>query len=109
MRTIIHAYYYDISKKKDMQEYTELTEKLKTLGLKLFDGISLNKNVITYHKNIIAPLDGTEIELETKFLFNNQWNTAPTVTSESGLRVFDWSEDIVPNRRLKIGMWLEQT
>jgi hypothetical protein len=49
------------------------------------------------------------VELETDFLFDNQWNTSPTATSENGLRVFDWSEAIYPNKRIKEGMWLDQT
>ena len=49
------------------------------------------------------------IELETKFLFDDQWNTAPNVCSASGLRVFDWAENIFPNAHVKSGHWLEIT
>jgi hypothetical protein len=57
----------------------------------------------------IKPLDGCEVTLETKFLFTNQWNTAPTETSDKGLRVFDWAEAIYPNKRIKEGQYLEVT
>jgi hypothetical protein len=42
----------------------------------------------------------TEIELETDWLFNNQWNT------KCGKRVYDWCEETVPNRSMKRGYYL---
>lgn len=112
MKTIIHFYSFDVSKPEDKEQYAALSDKLKAQGLTLFDSISPG-HWDFYHKQI-KPLNGQEIELETKHLFNNQWNTAPTTTSESGLRVFDWAEDILVsngkmNKKIKIGMWLEQT
>jgi hypothetical protein len=44
--------------------------------------------------------------LETKFLFNNQWNTAPVSTSDTGLRVFDWHEQYIPESKKVSGYWL---
>jgi hypothetical protein len=107
MKTVIHYYNYNTRDEKDAKAYAELCEKLTGQGLHLFDSISREHS--HFYRNLIAPLNGQEIELETEHLFNNQWNSAPTKTSEKGLRVFDWSEAIHENRSLKQGMWLEQT
>jgi len=80
---------------------------LINLGLKKFDSIAESHS--RFYNDLIKPLNGQEIELETEFLFINQWNTAKTQTSEKGLRVFDWSEPIYPNKDIKEGMYLLQT
>lgn len=106
MKTVLHYYRFDVSNEIEKQEYKKLSAKLKSEGLTLFDSISPNHS--EYYKKLIAPLDGKAIELETEYLFNNQWNTAPTETSDKGLRVFDWSEAIYPNKKIKEGMYLDQ-
>jgi hypothetical protein len=62
----------------------------------------------------VADIEGREIELEEKQLFNNQWNTAPVAAkTEQGLRVFDWAKDYpLPNgcpSHIARGHYLEQT
>ncbi len=49
-------------------------------------------------------LDGQTVELETKHLFDNQWNT-------ESLRVFDWTLEALPayQKHIRRGHWLEQT
>lgn len=87
-------------------EYRALSEKLEGLGPEKFAAIGPND--ADHFARKIKPLDGQVVYLETKHLFSNQWNTAPTPTSESGLRVFDWSEPInIHNRKLAYGYWLE--
>lgn len=63
-------------------------------------------------------LDGRTVTLETKHLFNNQWNTGPIKgVTEKGLRVFDWFIQAdhgshIPNSAphgIKRGHYLEQT
>jgi len=107
MKTTLHYYRFDISNESEAKEYKNLCVELKSKGLKVFDSIAEEHS--TFYKELIKPLDNTVIELETEHLFNNQWNTAPTITSEKGIRVFDWSEPIYPNKKIKEGMYLDQT
>jgi hypothetical protein len=107
MKTILHYYWYEISDPEENKEYIKLCEKLKAVRSLKFSALGVASS--DHYKKHIKPLDGQEITLETKHLFNNQWNTAPTETSENGLRVFDWEEPIYPNSHIKEGHWLEQT
>lgn len=105
--TVLHYYRFDLSDVKQKEKYIEHCNRLRGLGLTMFDSISPNHS--SFYSQLIKPLDNTTVQLETKFLFDNQWNTAPTKTSDKGLRVFDWAEAIYPNRSIKEGMWLEPT
>lgn len=108
IETVLHYYYFNTAIPEQKHQYEILTRELKAKGLKLFDSISSNSS--DYYNNSIRPLDGKIIQLETNFLFNNQWNTAETETSKTGLRVFDWAEGIyINNRKIKEGQYLEQT
>lgn len=110
MKTIIHTYKFDCSKPEDRVAYQALTEERRASGVKLFDFLALSRDRGNA-KDFSAPeLDGVMIELEADFINENQWNTGPVEGfSESGLRVFDWSESIYPNADIKEGHWLEQT
>ena len=101
MKTIIHYYEFDTEDGKQALEYNNLVNKLKAMGLKCLATMGVNR--FEFYSKEIKPLDGQKIELETKHVFDNQWDTT------NGLRVFDWSEPILDNRYYKIGMWLEQT
>jgi len=101
MKTTLHYYRFDMSKPGENEKYRLLCENLKKQGLRCFDSISLDHN--EFYKNKIKPLDNQFIELDTSYLFNNQWNT------DGNLRVFDWSEAIYRNRNIKEGMYLDQT
>lgn len=107
MKTIMHYYRFNLDKEDEKKEYKALCKKLIGMGLKLFDSVSFNHS--KWYKEAIKPLDGQEIELETDYLFDNQWNTASCTTSDDGLRVFDWAEAIYSNRDVREGQWLEQT
>jgi len=107
IKTFLHYYRFDISQADQKVKYLELCQQLEGKGLIKFDSISSSHS--KFYTESIAPLDGQLIELETDYLFNNQWNTAKTETSEKGLRVFDWAEPIYPNRSIKEGMYIEQT
>lgn len=108
MKTVLHYYYYDISDPEQKKQYDTLSAQLKAQGLKLFDSFSPNGS--SFYDTMIKPLNGETIELETDFLFDNQWNSGPTKTNEKGLRVFDWAETIFfHNRNIKIGMYLDIT
>ena len=108
IKTTLHYYKFnDIKDPAQAEEYRALCDKLKGLGLKKFATISPDHGA--WLRDKIKPLDGQTVTLELKHVFNNQWNTGPTPASESGLRVFDWSEPIFPNERFRTGQWLEQT
>lgn len=107
MKTTLHYYRYDVSKDTQRGEYDQLCKTLREMGLNKFAGIGLDDS--KHYRQHIKGLDDRTLELETECIFNNQWNTARTPTSESGLRVFDWDECIFDNRSIKQGYWLEQT
>lgn len=107
IKTVLHYYYFDISNPEQAEQYKTLCQSLKAQGLKVFDSIAQNHS--EFYEKQIQPLNGQSVLLETEHLFNNQWNTAPTEGSKTGLRVFDWSEPIYPNKRIKEGMYLDQT
>lgn len=107
INTVLHYYRFDISQPEQAEQYKALCEQLKAQGLKVFDSISPDHS--KFYKEKIQPLNGQIVKLETEHLFNNQWNTTATETSEIGLRVFDWSEPIYPDRKIKEGMYLDQT
>ena len=107
LKTKIHYYRFRLWEEDERVQYEALCQPLKDKGLKCFASIAANHS--SFYREKIKPLDGQEITLELKHVFNNQWNTGPTETSESGLRVFDWAEPIYENKQVKEGMWLEQT
>lgn len=107
MKTRLHYYHFDVSNEKDAKAYNKLCKELKGMGLKKFASIA--RDNYEFYRDHIKSLDKQEIELETAYLFHNQWNTTPTNTSKQGLRVFDWSEPIYRDEMIKEGMWLEQT
>lgn len=104
LQTKIHAYHYDLDIPAEKQAYDALCERMQAQGVKCFE--SWGGKTPHYRPE----LDGLTIELETKFLFGDQWNTAPIAgVSELGLRVFDWAQDYIDDKRIKQGHWLEQT
>ena len=107
IKTVLHYYYFDISQPDQAEQYKTLCQSLEAQGLKVFGSIAQNHS--EFYKKQIRPLNGQPVLLETEHLFNNQWNTAPTEGSKTGLRVFDWSEPIYPNNKIKEGMYLDQT
>lgn len=108
IQTILHYYEFDTNDKWSGAAYTAMCEALNDLGIKA-DRVLEIQAAQFFQKEKIKPLNRTAVLLETKCLFSNQWNTAPTVTSEIGLRLHDWSELIYQNQSMKIGYWLEQT
>lgn len=107
IKTVLHYYRFCLDKPEQKEKYFELVAKLESKGLEKFDSISPKH--FEWYRDTIAPIDGQVIELETKFLFQNQWNTAAVKNYEGGLRVFDWAEAIYPNKDVREGQWLEQT
>lgn len=111
IKTTLNAYHFDVSKEEEAQAYKELCESLRAKGLKVFSTIqNPSSKEFRNFRDIVNSLDGGYVELETKHIFNNQWNSAPIPgQSENGLRLMDWAESIFPNKDIKEGYYLEQT
>jgi len=107
IKTKIKYYRYDISKDTEKAKYNKLCKELQKTR-NLFDCISLtNYEQKTNFFNKIKALEKKGfIELETKFIFNDQWNTNK---ENFNLRVLDWNEEIHPNKDRKEGYYLEIT
>lgn len=111
MQTVVHSYHFDISKPEQAQAWDALKGKLSAWPQRMK---SLTNGKTYYETG--RSLDGQTITLEANHLFDNQWNSAPIAgISETGLRVFDWAQDVFfthcgqENRTIKQGYYLEQT
>lgn len=108
MKTVIQSYQFDTTKAADKAAYAELCARLTAQGSECF--CTWGGGGSHYLPAFKEP---RTIELETKHLFNNQWNTAPIEgVSEQGLRVFDWAEDYpigAMRKSLKRGHYLTIT
>ena len=106
MKTTIHYYFFDTHNPTEKAEWEALSARLKSTHPHAMEAWG-ERN---FECSKIKPLDGQEIDLETTSFFDNQWNTAPTVTSDKGLRVFDWQISLVPNApHIREGHYLDQT
>ena len=91
MKIKVKKYYYDLEIEDEAKAYQTLQEEMKARGIKLFDSISLNSQ--------LKQIEG-EFELEEAFIFNNQCNAGD-------YRIFDWTGQIYPNRKIKTGHYIE--
>lgn len=115
IKTILNHYRFDLTKSDEAEAYRKLRKNvLSKIGFPVWymdysrTWPSQDQKAWDYPK-LIKKAAGP-VELETKHLFNNQWNTAPIPgVSDKGLRLFNWSEWIYPNKTIKEGYWLEQT
>jgi len=101
LTTTIHAYNFDVSKPEDAKAWHELCNRLNRESPPIMEAMGN-----FYHQ--VKDLDGQQIELETEYLFDNQWNTAP-MNGGNGLRVFDWALDYLEIKSIKRGHYLDQT
>jgi len=101
LNTNIHYYYFNTEKANERAAYEKLCAELKATEGR---GRWLNALADTKGSKDRVKARGTskQITLETKCLFDNQWNTDTD-------RVFDWYEGIVPNKRIKSGHYLDIT
>lgn len=107
MKTHIHTYHFDIRVPSEKAEYLSLCKKLRATPGR---GDWMESHGRSSHWLNDIP-SGSEIELETKHLFDNQWNTGAIGKYEKGLRVFDWAQDYNPNGNpyIKRGHYLDIT
>lgn len=106
--TTANHYTFNTDTPEGKAGYKALRAKLSGLGLQCFETHGGKE----LHATVGRKLQGHTLTLETKHVFNNQWNTAPIEgLSDKGLRVFDWAQDYRPagSKTLKQGYWLTQT
>lgn len=96
METILHKYKFDISNPNERILYQKLYEELS-------DGRNWMHCLAGYAFGNNEKVPEGKVELETEFLFSNQWNT------KCGFRVFDWYEGIYHNSCYKVGHYLDIT
>ncbi len=111
IKTILRTYSFDVTTESGRADWQALKEKLSS-------GPHCHGPVLADCWQFVSDLDGQTVELETRHLFDNQWNTAPIEgKSDKGLRVFDWAlqADSAPHsnlsapRGIRRGHYLEQT
>lgn len=110
IKTILHVYSFNTRDETQAKQWQELRAKLSTSNMP-HRMKSWSARKTHYETGLaIAPNGTVAIELETKCLFDNQWNTVPR-DGGNGYRVFDWAQDYMPDREshIKCGHWIEQT
>jgi len=106
IKTKLHYYNLNLEDEKQAEEYQELRQKLKNTEGR---GRWLNTWSISNNdrlRNVNGVVE--EVELETSWLSDNQWNTVDK-GEEKGFRVFDWYEAVYQNPLFKQGHYLEIT
>lgn len=97
--TKLHTYHFYIDEPGQKEAYENL--KLKLLHNKRMHAWPYDAKMYT----------SGDIELETKCIFDNQWNSSETSPTNPNARVFDWRSDASPglNKSLRRGHYLEIT
>ncbi len=97
MKTVYHAYNFNLDEPEQAKAYKALCRRLRAEGCRRLKALG-----DYYDKDA----DGVQITLETEHLFDNQWNAN---VAGRGVRVFDWAEGVYPNQRIRRGHYLDQT
>ena len=111
MKAKLISYCFNVSKPDEAIAYETLCANMKAAGVECFETWGRGSHYMPFAAG------GVDIELDTKHLFSNQWNTAPVPgVSDLGLRVFDWAQDAfvssnaasgAPSKSIKRGHYLE--
>lgn len=110
IKTTLRTYHFNTDNPAEREAYDALTAQLKAAGCRCFKTHGGKS-----HYHWWQDFDGAPVELETEWLFDDQWNTAPLGNEETGRRVFDWAEDALfdpsgrENLTIRRGHYLEQT
>lgn len=113
LTTTLHTFSFDVTTAAGKTEWQAFKAEREAEGARMMGP------VLADHYSPFLKLNGQTVELKTKDLFDNQWNTAaiPGV-SENGLRVFDFTlqSDSAPHaagmsapRGIRRGHYLKQT
>lgn len=108
LTTRLIAYRFDTNNVDQKAAYRKMVRRLREQGLKMFETWGGK----TTHYEIGKRLENHAIQLETKHVFGDQWNTAPIAgVSESGVRVHNWAQDAKQDcaKHIKAGYYLEIT
>lgn len=98
LETTLHRYRFDTSDPRERTDWVKLCNSLKNReGAGHLMNVSASPS--EYKK---SEMSVKSITLETKCLFDNQWNSTE-------MRVFDWYEAIFENRHIKEGHYLDIT
>lgn len=84
MKTTLHTFDFDTFTPEGKSAWQAFKKAREAEGARIHGPVLAN-----VHLPYIR-LDGCTVELETKFLFDNQWNTAAT-TESKGMRLFDFA------------------
>jgi hypothetical protein len=115
IKTVLHAYRFDISKTEEQAQYLSMVETIraqfagKTWTSDMTGGYTACPDSWKFAEKIQALGAACSIELETAHLFADQWNSAPMPGFDTGARLFNWSENVYLNKHIKAGYWLDQT
>ena len=105
IKTKLHTYYLNTDEPDQAEQYQLICELLQAVKPRWMNGISTDSS------RMIRENKTEDVILETKHLFNNQWNEADG-DDKQGRRLFDWYEEYLHNnarKNIKAGHWLEQT
>jgi hypothetical protein len=117
MKTILHSYCFNTNHPAEKTAWEALKLQLKGMGLRCHETWSPAAPYACTHGAVGSAIalgnnTSAEVELETKYLFDDQWNSAPIGESENGYRLMDWALDYRVEgsmKHMKAGYWLEQT
>lgn len=103
MKTKLHHYGYYLNKPADKAAYEAMVETIKANS----EGRGHWMNCWGVDRWDSSKTGSTEeVELETSYLFSNQWNET---TASGNRRLFDWFEEYRGSGSYKRGHWLEIT
>jgi hypothetical protein len=109
LSTRLHSYWFNVANATEREAYEKMCAEIKANSV----GRGQWMNCISTSKESREWGNGTcTVELETNFLFGNQWNTSADSPAKPNARVFDWYEEYMPqgmNKNIKSGHWLEIT
>ena len=112
MKAILRCETFHLRDPDDKARYDGLGVALSGMGLKPMTtsrGTMAQEPRAAEHQNALRKLDGCEVELDTQFLFDNQWNTVGK-EGHRGLRVFDWHDSSIYDvQHVRTVQWLQQT
>lgn len=95
--TLLTSYCYNTNNETEKKAYDELRAELSETR-QCINAISTNSS----RKKIVCGV----IQLETRHVFNDQWNTTVESETNPAIRVYDWYENIEHNANIKQGHYL---
>lgn len=108
LECVLHCFRFDTDTDEGLQGWKQLKQET---GLPFRDSpTTSNDSKALQFREWVSELDGERVILETAFLFDNQWNSAPWEGgSETGLRLMDSLNWLYPGTsgKFKSGYWLE--